>query len=61
MVDVKIGEILLPGDVDTQERRERRSPRQVLAYPEAGRAAGSIQPRPSCRLLLCAIDRRTPT
>ncbi|CDZ27151.1 YkvA family protein [Neorhizobium galegae] len=60
MDDVKIGEILLPGDEDTQDRRER----QVRAkfWPTLKRAVRQV---PFSRDLIaayyCAIDRRTPT
>ncbi|CDZ71025.1 Hypothetical protein NGAL_HAMBI2610_26290 [Neorhizobium galegae bv. orientalis] len=60
MDDVKIGEILLPGDEDTQGRRER----QVRAkfWPTLKRAVRQV---PFSRDLIaayyCAIDRRTPT
>ncbi|MBP2562761.1 uncharacterized membrane protein YkvA (DUF1232 family) [Neorhizobium galegae] len=60
MDDVKIGEILLPGDVDTQERRERRV--RAKFWPTLKRAVRQV---PFSRDLIaayyCAIDRRTPT
>lgn len=60
MDDVKIGEILLPGDVDTQDRRERRV--RAKFWPTLKRAVRQV---PFSRDLIaayyCAIDRRTPT
>lgn len=59
MDDVKIGEILLPGDEETQDRQER----QVRArfWPTLKRAVRQI---PFSRDLIaayyCAIDRQTP-
>lgn len=59
MDDVKIGEILLPGDEDTQDRQER----QVRAkfWPTLKRAVRQI---PLSRDLIaayyCAIDPQTP-
>ncbi|MCB5202505.1 DUF1232 domain-containing protein [Neorhizobium sp. T786] len=59
MDDVKIGEILLPGDEDTQERREK----QVRAkfWPKLKRAAGYIPfSRDLVAAYYCAIDPKTP-
>ncbi|CAN7520914.1 YkvA family protein [Neorhizobium sp. LjRoot104] len=60
MDDVKIGEILLPGDTDTQDRRERRV--RAKFWPTLKRAVRQV---PFSRDLIaayyCAIDRRTPT
>lgn len=59
MDDVKIGEILLPGDEQTQERREK----QVRAkfWPAMKKAVRYV---PFSRDLIasyyCAIDRQTP-
>ncbi|MCQ1569360.1 YkvA family protein [Neorhizobium galegae] len=60
MDDVKIGEILLPGDEDTQDRRER----QVRAkfWPTLKRAVRQVPfSRDLVAAYYCAIDRRTPT
>jgi uncharacterized membrane protein YkvA (DUF1232 family) len=60
MDDVKIGEILLPGDEDTQGRRERQI--RARFWPTLKRAVRQV---PFSRDLIaayyCAIDRRTPT
>ncbi|CDN55980.1 Hypothetical protein RG1141_CH36520 [Neorhizobium galegae bv. officinalis bv. officinalis str. HAMBI 1141] len=60
MDDVKIGEILLPGDEDTQGRRERQV--RTKFWPTLKRAVRQV---PFSRDLIaayyCAIDRRTPT
>jgi uncharacterized membrane protein YkvA (DUF1232 family) len=60
MDDVKIGEILLPGDEDTQGRRERQVGTKF--WPTLKRAVRQV---PFSRDLIaayyCAIDRRTPT
>lgn len=59
MDDVKIGEILLPGDEDTQERREKQV--RVKFWPKLKRAARQI---PFSRDLVasyyCAMDPKTP-
>ncbi len=59
MDDVKIGEILLPGDQDTQDRQERRI--RARFWPTLRRAVRQV---PFTRDLIaayyCAIDRRTP-
>jgi uncharacterized membrane protein YkvA (DUF1232 family) len=60
MDDVKIGEILLPGEESEQERREKRIKRRF--WPTFRRAARQI---PFSRELVaayyCAIDPKTPT
>lgn len=60
MDDVKIGEILLPGEESEQERREKRVKRRF--WPTFRRAARQI---PFSRELVaayyCAIDPKTPT
>ncbi|WP_117194967.1 YkvA family protein [Rhizobium terrae] len=60
MDDVKIGEILLPGDDDTQGRQER----QVRArfWPTLKRAVRQIPfSRDLVAAYYCAVDPRTPT
>ena len=60
MDDVKIGEILLPGDDDTQDRREK----QVRAkfWPKLKRVAAHIPfSRDLVAAYYCAMDPRTPT
>jgi uncharacterized membrane protein YkvA (DUF1232 family) len=60
MDDVKIGEILLPGDEDTQSRREK----QVRAkfWPTLKRAVRHIPfSRDLVAAYYCAVDPRTPT
>jgi uncharacterized membrane protein YkvA (DUF1232 family) len=57
--DVKIGEILLPGDEKTQDRREK----QVRArfWPTLRRAARQIPfSRDLVAAYYCAVDRKTP-
>jgi uncharacterized membrane protein YkvA (DUF1232 family) len=57
--DVKIGEILLPGDEKTQDRREN----QVRArfWPTLRRAARQIPfSRDLVAAYYCAVDRKTP-
>jgi uncharacterized membrane protein YkvA (DUF1232 family) len=59
MDDVKIGEILLPGDEETQDRRER----QVKArfWPTLKRAIRQVPfSRDLVAAYYCAIDPRTP-
>ena len=59
MDDVKIGEILLPGDEDTRERREK----QVKAkfWPTLKRAVRYVPfSRDLVAAYYCAIDPRTP-
>ncbi len=59
MDNVKIGEILLPGEEETQERQER----QVRAkfWPTFKRAARQVPfSRDLVAAYYCAIDRRTP-
>ncbi|HEX2146516.1 MAG TPA: YkvA family protein [Pseudorhizobium sp.] len=59
MDDVKIGEILLPGDEETQDRREK----QVRAkfWPKLKRVAGYIPfSRDLVAAYYCAMDARTP-
>jgi uncharacterized membrane protein YkvA (DUF1232 family) len=60
MDDVKIGEILLPGDDDTQTRREK----QVRAkfWPTMKRAVRHVPfSRDLVAAYYCAVDPRTPT
>lgn len=60
MDDVKIGEILLPGDEKTQDRREK----QVRAkfWPKLKRVAGYIPlGRDLVAAYYCATDPKTPT
>lgn len=60
MDDVKIGEILLPGDEETQDRREK----QVRAkfWPKLKRVAAGIPfSRDLVAAYYCAMDPRTPT
>lgn len=60
MDDVKIGEILLPGDEKTQDRREK----QVRAkfWPKLKRVAGYIPlSRDLVAAYYCAMDPKTPT
>ncbi|WP_105385650.1 YkvA family protein [Neorhizobium alkalisoli] len=59
MDNVKIGEILLPGEEETQERQER----QVRAkfWPTFKRAARQVPfSRDLVAAYYCAVDRRTP-
>ena len=59
MDNVKIGEILLPGDEETQERQER----QVRAkfWPTLKRAVRQVPfSRDLVAAYYCAVDRRTP-
>ena len=60
MDDVKIGEILLPGDEDTQTRREK----QVRAkfWPTLKRAVRHVPfSRDIVAAYYCAVDPKTPT
>lgn len=60
MDDVKIGEILLPGDEETQDRREK----QVKAkfWPTLKRAVRQVPfSRDLVAAYYCAIDPKTPT
>jgi uncharacterized membrane protein YkvA (DUF1232 family) len=60
MDDVKIGEILLPGDEDTQTRREK----QVKAkfWPTLKRAVRYVPfSRDIVAAYYCAVDPKTPT
>ncbi|MFN7102770.1 MAG: YkvA family protein [Pseudorhizobium sp.] len=60
MDDVKIGEILLPGDEETQDRREK----QVRAkfWPKLMRVAGYVPfSRDLVAAYYCALDPKTPT
>ncbi|MCJ8520172.1 uncharacterized membrane protein YkvA (DUF1232 family) [Pseudorhizobium tarimense] len=60
MDDVKIGEILLPGDEETQDRREK----QVRAkfWPKLKRVASYIPfSRDLVAAYYCAMDPKTPT
>jgi hypothetical protein len=60
MDDVKIGEILLPGDEATQDRREK----QVRAkfWPTLKRAVRYVPlSRDAVAAYYCAVDPKTPT
>ena len=59
MDDVKIGEILLPGDPDTQESREQ----QVRAkfWPKMKRVISKVPfARDAAAAYYCAVDKNTP-
>lgn len=59
MDDVKIGEILLPGDPDTQESREQ----QVRAkfWPKIKRVISKVPfARDAAAAYYCAVDKNTP-
>lgn len=59
MDDVKIGEILLPGDPDTQESREQ----QVRAkfWPKMKRVISKVPfVRDAAAAYYCAVDKNTP-
>ncbi|MBN7806258.1 DUF1232 domain-containing protein [Agrobacterium rosae] len=59
MDDVKIGEILLPGEPDTQEKREQ----QVRAkfWPKMKRVMSKVPfARDAAAAYYCAMDRETP-
>lgn len=59
MDDVKIGEILLPGDDETRSRRERQV--QAKFWPTLKRAVRHIPfSRDVIAAYYCAVDRRTP-
>lgn len=59
MDDVKIGEILLPGDEQTRERRERRV--RASFWPTLKRAMRQVPfSRDLVAAYYCAIDRQTP-
>ncbi|MCY1665648.1 YkvA family protein [Rhizobium sp. SL86] len=60
MDDVKIGEILLPGDEDTQERQERQV--RSKFWPTMKRAVRYIPfSRDLAAAYFCAMDPQTPT
>lgn len=60
MDDIKIGEILLPGEESEQERREKRVKRRF--WPTFRRAARQIPfSRDLVAAYYCAIDPQTPT
>ena len=60
MDDVKIGEILLPGDEDEQERQENRVKRRF--WPVLKRAMRQVPfSRDLVAAYYCALDSRTPT
>ena len=60
MDDIKIGEILLPGEESEQERREKRVKRRF--WPTFRRAARQIPfSRDLVAAYYCAIDPKTPT
>ncbi|WP_313616697.1 YkvA family protein [Agrobacterium sp.] len=59
MDDVKIGEILLPGDPDTQEEREREV--RSKFWPKLRRAMKRIPfARDAAAAYYCAMDPTTP-
>lgn len=59
MDDVKIGEILLPGDEDTQQKQEEKVRRRF--WPTFRKAARQIPfSRDVAAAYYCAIDRDTP-
>jgi uncharacterized membrane protein YkvA (DUF1232 family) len=59
MDDVKIGEILLPGDEDTQQKQEAKVRRRF--WPTFRKAARQIPfSRDVAAAYYCAIDRETP-
>lgn len=59
MDDVKIGEILLPGDEDTQERREKQV--RKTFWPTLKRAVRYVPfSRDFVAAYYCAIDPKTP-
>ncbi|WP_137129363.1 YkvA family protein [Rhizobium sp. FY34] len=59
MDDVKIGEILLPGDEDTQTRQERRV--QAKFWPTLKRAVRVVPfSRDVAAAYYCAMDPNTP-
>ncbi|MCW5710075.1 YkvA family protein [Shinella sp.] len=60
MDDVKIGEILLPGDEDEQERQENRVKKRF--WPVLKRAMRQVPfSRDLVAAYYCALDSRTPT
>ncbi|ASY58548.1 MULTISPECIES: YkvA family protein [Sinorhizobium] len=60
MDDVKIGEILLPGEESEQERRERKVRRRF--WPTFRRAVRQIPfSRDLVAAYYCAVDPQTPT
>ncbi len=60
MDDVKIGEILLPGDEETQERQERQV--RSKFWPTMKRAVRYIPfSRDLAAAYFCAMDPQTPT
>jgi uncharacterized membrane protein YkvA (DUF1232 family) len=60
MEDVKIGEILLPGDEETQERREKQV--RTRFWPTLKRAVRQVPfSRDLVAAYYCAVDRQTPT
>jgi uncharacterized membrane protein YkvA (DUF1232 family) len=59
MDDVKIGEILLPGDEDTQQKQEEKVRRRF--WPTFRKAARQIPfSRDVAAAYYCAMDRETP-
>lgn len=59
MDDVKIGEILLPGDEETQQKQEEKVRRRF--WPTFRKAARQIPfSRDLAAAYYCAIDRETP-
>lgn len=60
MDDVKIGEILLPGDDDTQDRREKEV--RAKFWPTLKRAVKFVPfSRDLVAAYYCAVDPKTPT
>lgn len=60
MDDVKYGEILLPGDEETETRREETV--RARFWPKLRRTAGRIPfARDAVAAWYCATDRETPT
>lgn len=60
MDDVKIGEILLPGEEDEQERQQQRVRNRF--WPVLKRAFRQVPfSRDLVAAYFCALDRRTPT
>lgn len=60
MDDVKIGEILLPGDEDTQKKQERQI--RAKFWPTLKRAVRHVPfSRDLVAAYYCAVDPKTPT
>ena len=59
MDDVKIGEILLPGEPDTQEKREHEV--RAKFWPKLKRVMSKVPfARDAAAAYYCAMDRETP-